>query len=133
MAQGRLSPPGLAQFVAIGAESLGDDYARGVVEEYQRRRDILFEGLRAIPGVALEKPEGAFYCIGRLPVDDAEQFAAWLLRDFSDGGATVMVAPANGFYSTPRGRDEVRIAYVLKEDDLREAVRLLRVALERYR
>ena len=132
MAQGRLSPPGLAQFVAVGAESLGDDYTRNVVDEYQRRRDILFEGLRAIPGVALEKPEGAFYCIARLPVEDAEQFAAWLLRDFSHDGATVMVAPANGFYSSDRGRDEVRIAYVLKEEDLREAVRLLSIALDRF-
>jgi len=132
MAQGRLSPPGLAQFIAVGAESLGDDYTRDVVEEYQHRRDILFEGLRAIPGVALEKPEGAFYCIARLPVDDAERFAAWLLRDFSHDGATVMVAPANGFYSTERGKDEVRIAYVLNETDLRAAVELLRMALERY-
>src|SRR5437868_6532627 len=132
MAQGRLSPPGLAQFIAVGAESLGDDYTRDVVAEYQRRRDVLFDGLTAIPGVFLQKPEGAFYCVVRLPVDDAERFAAWLLTDFSHEGKTVMVAPANGFYATDLGRSEVRIAYVLKESDLREAVELLRIALERY-
>jgi len=133
MAQGRLSPPGLAQFIAVGAESLGDDYTRGIVDEYQRRRDVLYEGLTSIPGVFLHKPEGAFYCIAKLPVDDAEKFAAWLLTDFSRDGATVMVAPARGFYlSDTLGRDEVRIAYVLREDALRASVELLRDAIERY-
>ena len=133
MAQGRLSPPGLAQFIAIGADSLGDDYTHGVVEEYQRRRDILFEGLRSIPGVFLHKPEGAFYCIVKLPVEDADDFAAWLLTDFSRDGQTVMVAPAAGFYlSEGLGRDEVRIAYVLGEEALRTSVELLREALGRY-
>jgi aspartate aminotransferase len=132
MAQGRLSPPGLAQFVAIGADSLGEDYTRDIVAEYQRRRDVLYEGLTAIPGVFLQKPEGAFYCVARLPVDDAERFAAWMLTDFQHAGATVMVAPANGFYASPLGFNEVRIAYVLKEDDLRRSVELLRIALERY-
>lgn len=132
MAQGRLSPPGLAQFIAVGAESLGDEYTRGVVEEYQRRRDVLYEGLRSIDGVFLQKPEGAFYCMASLPVDDADDFAAWLLRDFSHEGATVMVAPGSGFYASSRGRNEVRIAYVLKEEDLRQAIELLRIALQRY-
>jgi aspartate aminotransferase len=134
MAQGRLSPPGLAQFIAVGAESLGDDYTRGVVEEYQRRRDVLYEGLTSIPGVFLHKPEGAFYCVAQLPVDDAEDFAAWLLTDFQHDGQTVMVAPAAGFYlSDHLGRDEVRIAYVLKEEALLAAVELLRAALSEYR
>jgi len=133
MAQGRLSPPGLAQFIAVGAESLGDDYTRDVVAEYQRRRDVLYEGLRSIDGVYLEKPEGAFYCIARLPVDDADAFAAWLLTDFAHDGATVMVAPGSGFYASERGRSEVRIAYVLKEEDLRRSIELLREALARYR
>ncbi len=133
MAQGRLSPPGLAQFIAIGVDSLGDEYTRGVVAEYQRRRDVLFEGLSAIPGVFLQKPEGAFYCVVRLPIDDAERFAAWLLTDFQHDGATVMVAPASGFYASSLGNDEVRIAYVLKEADLCHAVGLLRIALERYK
>src|ERR1043165_7097629 len=133
MAQGRLSPPGLAQFIAVGAECLGDDYTRDVVAEYQRRRDVLYEGLRSIDGVFLEKPEGAFYCIARLPVDDADAFAAWLLTDFAHDGATVMVAPGSGFYANERGRSEVRIAYVLKEEDLRRSIELLREALARYR
>ncbi len=132
MAQGRLSPPGLAQFIAVGAESLGDEYARGVVAEYQRRRDVLYEGLSSIPGVFLQKPEGAFYCIARLPIDDAERFAAWLLTDFQHHGATVMVAPANGFYASPLGSNEVRIAYVLKEEDLRTSISILTEALQRY-
>ena len=133
MAQGRLSPPGLAQFIAIGADSLGDDYTRAIVDEYQRRRDVLYEGLTSIPGAFLQKPEGAFYCVAKLPVEDAGDFAAWLLRDFAHDGATVMVAPASGFYASDRGRSEVRIAYVLKEEDLRVAVELLRIALQRYR
>ncbi|HEX3581049.1 MAG TPA: aminotransferase class I/II-fold pyridoxal phosphate-dependent enzyme, partial [Thermoanaerobaculia bacterium] len=132
MAQGRLSPPGLAQFIAVGAESLDDEYTRSVVAEYQRRRDVLYEGLTSIPGVYLEKPEGAFYCIARLPVGSAEDFAVWLLTDFSFEGATVMVAPADGFYLSDLGRSEVRIAYVLKEDDLTRAVDLLRRALGEY-
>ena len=133
MAQGRLSPPGLAQFIAVGAESLGDEYASGIVGEYQRRRDVLHEGLSSIPGVFLRKPEGAFYCIAQLPVDDAERFAAWLLTDFQHDGATVMVAPASGFYASPLGKNEVRIAYVLKEEELRRAVDLLQIALQRYK
>ncbi len=132
MAQGRLSPPGLAQFIAVGAESLGDDYTRDVVAEYQRRRDVLFEGLSAIPGVFLTKPEGAFYCIAKLPVDDADRFAAWLLSDFAHDGGTVMIAPASGFYASDLGKSEVRIAYVLKEEDLRAAVAILREALQQY-
>jgi aspartate aminotransferase len=134
MAQGRLSAPGLAQVVAAGARELGPDYTAGVVTEYQRRRDVLFEGLSGIPGVFLRKPEGAFYFVARLPVDDAEEFARWLLTDFDRQKATVMVAPAQGFYATPGlGKDEVRIAYVLKEADLRAAVAILAEALPAYR
>jgi aspartate aminotransferase len=132
MAQGRLSPPGLAQFIAVGAESLGEEYTREVVAEYQRRRDVLYEGLTSIPGVFLLKPEGAFYCVVRLPIDDGERFAAWMLSDFQHEGETVMVAPARGFYASPLGANEIRIAYVLKEEDLRKSVELLRIALDRY-
>jgi aspartate aminotransferase len=133
MAQGRLSPPGIAQFIAVGADSLGDEYTRGITDEYQRRRDVLYDGLTSIPGVELAKPEGAFYCVVKLPVASAEDFAVWLLTDFEENGATVMVAPADGFYATPGlGVNEVRIAYVLKEDDLRTSIELLRTALERY-
>jgi aspartate aminotransferase len=134
MAQGRLSPPGLAQLVALGASDLGPDYAPGLVGEYQARRDVLFDGLSRLPGVFLRKPEGAFYFVARLPIEDSEDFAAWLLSDFSFEGATVMVAPAPGFYATPGlGHDEVRIAYVLNRDDLEASVRILAHALPAYR
>lgn len=132
MAQGRLSPPGLAQFIAVGAESLGDEYTRDIVTEYRARREVLYEGLMSIPGVELSPPEGAFYCMPRLPIDNADDFARWLLTDFSHEGATVMVAPASGFYASPLGKSEVRIAYVLKQDDLRQSVEVLRHALEQY-
>ena len=134
MAQGRLSPPGLAQLVALGASELGPDYARGVLSEYEARRDVLYRGLREIPGVFLRKPEGAFYFVARLPVENSEDFASWMLSDFSHGGATVMVAPAAGFYATPGlGRDEVRIAYVLKKEDLEASVAILAAGLTAYR
>jgi aspartate aminotransferase len=134
MAQGRLSPPGLAQLVALGASDLGPDYAPGLVAEYQARRDVLFDGLSQLPGVFLRKPEGAFYFVARVPVEDSEDFAAWLLSDFSFQGATVMVAPAPGFYATPGlGRDEVRIAYVLNRKDLEASVQILAHALPAYR
>ena len=133
MAQGRLSPPGLAQFVAVGAQELGPDYTTSVVAEYQRRRDLLYEGLRRIAGVFLTRPEGAFYFVARLPIADSEDFARWLLADFAHDGATVMVAPARGFYATPGlGANEVRIAYVLCEEDLRASVRILERALDAY-
>ncbi len=134
MAQGRLSPPGLAQLVATGASELGPDYFSAVVTEYQARRDVLYEGLTKIPGVFLRKPEGAFYFVARLPILDSEDFARFLLADFSHRGNTVMVAPAPGFYATRGlGRDEVRIAYVLKKDDLELAVETLAAGLETYR
>ncbi len=133
MAQGRLSPPGIAQFIAVGAMELGEEYTREVVAEYQRRRDVLYEGLTSIPGVFLAKPEGAFYCVAKLPVDDANEFASWLLSDFQHEGATVMVAPASGFYASDLGRNEVRIAYVLNETDLRAAVEVLRNSLSAYK
>jgi aspartate aminotransferase len=133
MAQGRLSPPGLAQLVALGAAELGPDYTQGIVREYQARRDLLFEGLSRIPGVFLRKPEGAFYFVARLPIEDGEDFASWLLTDYARGGATVMVAPAQGFYATPGlGRNEVRIAYVLKKEDLEASVRILSHAIPAY-
>ena len=134
MAQGRLSPPGLAQLVASGATELGADYFAGVVREYQSRRDVLFEGLTRLPGVFLRKPEGAFYFVARLPILDSDDFARYLLSDFSHQGHTVMVAPAAGFYaSRGLGRDEVRIAYVLKRDDLVLAVDAFAAGLEAYR
>ena len=133
MAQGRLSPPGLAQFVATGASELGPEYVLGVVAEYERRRDVLYRGLKEIPGVFLTKPEGAFYFVARLPIEDGDDFASWMLSDFALDGATVMVAPARGFYASPAlGGNEVRIAYVLNEKDLDKSVRILAAGLERY-
>lgn len=134
MAQGRLSAPGLAQLAALGVGALDPDYFAANTAMYQRRRDVLFEGLQTIPGVFLRKPEGAFYFIARLPLTDSEDFCRFLLEDFAQGGATVMLAPAPGFYATPGlGRDEVRIAYVLNEAALREAVTILGAGLEAYR
>ncbi len=133
MAQGRLSPPGLAQLVALGADELGPEYAQAIVREYESRRDLLYAGLTRVPGVFLRKPEGAFYCVARLPIEDGRDFAAWLLDSYQLDGTTVMVAPADGFYATPGlGRDEVRIAYVLKTQDLELAVRVLAHAIPAY-
>jgi aspartate aminotransferase len=133
MAQGRLSPPGIAQFMAVGALELGPDYTARMIGEYERRRNVLYEGLRQIPGVFLTQPEGAFYFVARLPVADGDDFASWMLTDFQHKGATVMVAPARGFYATPGlGADQVRIAYVLKEADLRDAVEILSAGLAAY-
>jgi aspartate aminotransferase len=134
MAQGRLSAPGLAQQVALGAAEIPPGYLESVMEEYRRRRDILFEGLTSIPGVFLRQPEGAFYFIARFPLVDSDDFAAWLLSEFSLDGETVMVAPASGFYATPGlGRNEVRIAYVVEEEALRRAVAIVARAIPEYR
>lgn len=134
MAQARLSPPGLAQVAAAALNEVPAEYTRAVVTEYQARRDLLFEAVSAIPGAFLRKPEGAFYFVARLPVLDAEDFARWMLTDFQHDGLTVMVAPARGFYATAGlGTNEVRLAYVLCQDDLRRAVRALEAGLEAYR
>ena len=118
--QARLCPPTVEQYACTALTEVPASYIAGVIAEYQKRRDVVFESLTAIPGVLVRKPEGAFYICARLPVDDANAFAEWLLRDFALDGETVMVAPADGFYATPGlGRDEVRIAYVLEEAKLR--------------
>lgn len=133
MAQARLSPPRLAQIIATSASELPDSYTSDVMNEYRHRRDVLYEELMKIPGVYLAKPEGAFYVVARIPVKSSDDFAKWLLTDFSHNGETVMVAPASGFYATPGlGEDEIRIAYVLGADRLRRAVELLGYALREY-
>lgn len=133
LAQARLSPPLLGQIVAEASFSAGHAYLDPVAEEYQHRRDVLIEGLQKIPGVRVVKPQGAFYVIASLPVENAEDFCSWCLTDFSDNGETVMMAPASGFYITPGlGPSEVRIAYVLKSADLRRATELLAKALRQY-
>jgi aspartate aminotransferase len=131
--QARLCPPTLEQIGAIAAYKNINKYIKPMVDEYEKRRDILFKGLQSMPGIVCHKPEGAFYTVARLPVNDTDRFCKWLLTDFQCDKKTVMLAPANGFYATPgKGRDEVRIAYVLKEPDLREAIEVLKTALKTY-
>ena len=132
-AQARLCPPTVEQKAALAAYRMGLDYFQPVKEEYERRRDVLYEGLKDIPGIVIQKPQGAFYIIVRLPVKDAEHFVLWMLRDFHLDKETVMVAPAQGFYCSPgKGKDEVRIAYVLKEKDLKRAIVVFKEGLNKY-
>ncbi len=132
-AQARLSPPGLGQIASEASIDTPQEYFHNVNREYTARRDFMVDALNKIPGVYCPKPKGAFYTIVRLPVDDSDQFARWLLEEFEYKNQTVMVAPASGFYSTPgSGKDEVRIAYVLKIDDLRNAIETLGEALKVY-
>ena len=131
--QARLSPPLVGQIVAEASIDGTEEYSADVYEEYVERRKCLVDGLNRIPGVYSPIPMGAFYTVARLPVDDAEKFCEWCLTDFNYEGETVMMAPACGFYSTPgMGRDEVRIAYVLKKEDLQRAIFILEKALEAY-
>jgi aspartate aminotransferase len=132
-AQARLSPPGLGQIAGEASIDTPAGYFKEVNKEYTARRNYLVEALNKIPGVYCPKPKGAFYAVVRLPVDDSDIFAKWLLEDFEYKNQTVMVAPASGFYSSPgSGRNEVRIAYVLKIDDLKNAVETLAEALKIY-
>jgi len=131
--QARLCPPTLEQKLGAALNEVPQAYMQGVIAEYERRRDCVFEALQQMPGVFVLRPEGAFYLCARLPVDDANKFAEFLLRDFDVDGETVMVAPADGFYATPGlGRQEIRIAYVLNEGDLVRAMRILGQALAAY-
>ncbi|AWH73150.1 pyridoxal phosphate-dependent aminotransferase [Dokdonia sp. Dokd-P16] len=132
-AQARLSPPTFAQIASEAALDTPQSYFDDVIEEYVSRRDILVAGLEAIPGIKVAKPKGAFYCIAELPVKNADAFAQWLLESFDLDGRTIMVAPAAGFYSSANvGLNQVRIAYVLEENHLKDAVAILKVALEQY-
>ena len=132
-AQARLSPPTFAQIASEAALDTPQSYFDEVIAEYKDRRDTLIEELNKIDGVKVGHPNGAFYCIAKLPVKNADHFAQWLLESYDFKGETVMVAPAAGFYSTPGvGLDEVRIAYVLKKEDLIKAVRILKEALAVY-
>jgi aspartate aminotransferase len=132
-AQARLCPPSVEQRAAIAAYRMGMGYFEPVREEYQRRRDTLYEGLSSIPGVVAYKPQGAFYITVRLPIKESEHFVVWMLNEFNVDGETVMVAPGSGFYSTPgKGLDEVRIAYVLEVEKIKRAIEILRAGLEKY-
>ena len=131
--QARLSPPTIDQIASEAALQTPQSYFDDVVAEYVERRNIMVDGLNSIPGVFCPKPSGAFYCVAKFPVDDAEKFCQWLLEDFSHEGQTVMMAPANGFYSTPgSGQQEARIAYVLNKESLKKAVECLDAALKVY-
>tara|TARA_Y100000589_G_scaffold327647_1_gene369921 strand:- start:2360 stop:3559 length:1200 start_codon:yes stop_codon:yes gene_type:complete len=132
-AQARLSPPTFGQVAGEAALRTPKSYFEKVSLEYVQRRDLLIEGLNKIKGVICPKPKGAFYCIAQLPVDNSDKFAQWLLEEFDYKGKTLMVAPAAGFYSTPNtGNNQVRIAYVLNQEALSQAIICLKKALEIY-
>lgn len=132
-AQARLSPPTYAQIASEAALSTPSSYFKSVIDEYVERRDILIEELQKIKGVKVAKPKGAFYCIVELPVHDADAFAQWLLEKFRVQNQTIMIAPAAGFYATKGlGQNQVRIAYVLKKEDLIASVNILKKGLEAY-
>jgi aspartate aminotransferase len=132
-AQARLCPPTVGQLAADAAYRMDPSYFEPIREEYRRRRDTLVQGLGRIPGTLFHVPEGAFYLMARLPVADAEDFCRFLLESYSRGGRTVMLTPGAGFYSTAaKGRDEVRIAYVLESPVISESVDILADALQAY-
>jgi len=133
MGQARLCSPSIEQFGATAALEIEDEYFERMASEYKRRRDTVYVELMKIPGVVCLKPSGAFYIMAKLPVEDVEDFARWMLTDFSLEGETTMIAPGPGFYATPgKGRDEARIAYVLNVDDLKKAMRILAEGIKRY-
>ncbi len=132
-AQARLSPPTFAQIASEAALETPQSYFDEVINEYKDRRDTLITALNKIDGVKVAIPKGAFYCVAELPVDDADKFAQWILEDFSLNKQTVMVAPAAGFYSTKGiGTNQIRIAYVLKKEDLIKSVEILKAAIKKY-
>lgn len=131
--QARLSPPLIGQIVAEASLNAPEEYYRDVYDEYVERRKCLIDGLNRIPGVYSPIPMGAFYTVAQLPVDNAEKFCRWCLEEFEDNGETIMLAPAEGFYTTPgAGHNQVRIAYVLKKEDLERSLVVLKNALEKY-
>lgn len=133
MAQARLCPPTIEQMAAEAATKLEASYYDEILAEYDRRREVLYQGLKKIPGVFCTKPQGAFYIIVRLPVDNAEKFAEFMLKDFSLNNETIMFSPAEGFYKTEgAGKDEIRIAYVIGEKKLIRVLEILEVGLEEY-
>ncbi|HFE65581.1 MAG TPA: pyridoxal phosphate-dependent aminotransferase [Caldithrix sp.] len=133
LGQARLCPPTMEQLAAKAAISTPQKYFDEVISEYRRRRDVVFQELEKIPNVVALKPQGAFYTVVKLPVQDADDFSSWLLKEFDLNGETVMLAPANGFYATPgKGKDEVRIAFVLNAPAMKRAMEILREALKVY-
>jgi aspartate aminotransferase len=131
--QARLCPPTVDQLAAMAAVNVPDSYFKEVKREYQCRRDLVCDAIAKIPGAVCRKPKGAFYVVAKLPIRDGQEFAIFLLDSFQQNNETVMVAPADGFYATPgRGKDEVRIAYVLNCLDLDKAMRILAAGVEAY-
>ena len=131
--QARLSVATLDQVASAALYTVGPDYFAQVREEYKRRRDTVVRKLHEIPGVICECPRGAFYLMAALPVDDAEKFQVWLLQEFEDHGDTVMFSAGGAFYATPgKGLNEIRIAYVLKQEDLERAMDLLALGIQKY-
>lgn len=132
--QARLSPPLVGQIMAEASLDTPDEYMREVYDEYVERRKFLIDGINRIPGCYSPIPMGAFYTVAHLPVEDADQFCAWCLKEFKYEGQTIFMAPASGFYTTPGlGKNEVRLAYVLKKEDLAKALIVLEKALEAYK
>jgi aspartate aminotransferase len=133
MGQARLSPPTFGQIGAAAVYQLGDDFYRKIVTEFAARRDVLKQSLDAIDGVVCPRINGAFYAMVRLPVDDSENFCRWMLEDFEYQRSTVMLAPGDGFYATSGlGKNEVRIAYVLDRQELRNSMECLAAGLAAY-
>ena len=126
-------PPLIGQIMAEASLDTPEEYMRDVYDEYVERRKFLIDGLNRIPGCYSPIPMGAFYTVARLPIDDADKFCAWCLEEFDYEGQTIFMAPASGFYTTPGlGKNEVRLAYVLKKEDLNRALFVLKMALEAY-
>lgn len=133
LGQARLCPPTIEQIGMIEGYKNMKSFMKEMITEYQKRRDVVYENLKNVEGVFTRKPEGAFYVVVKLPVDDADNFAKWMLTDFEVDGKTVMVAPANGFYASPdKGKDEVRIAYVLNTVELEDAIKILSLGIKEY-
>ena len=131
--QARLSPPLIGQIIAEASVDASKEYMLDVYNEYVARRNFLVDGINKIPGCYSPIPMGAFYTVASLPVDDADKFCEWCLKDFSYEGATVFMAPASGFYTSPdKGKNEVRIAYILKKEELAKALKVLEEALKAY-
>ncbi|MCB5245280.1 MAG: pyridoxal phosphate-dependent aminotransferase [Candidatus Cloacimonadaceae bacterium] len=132
-AQARLCPPTVDQLAALACVDLGDEYFRPLIAEYEARRNLAYNALMQIPDIVCVKPQGAFYIFATLPIDNAEDFITWMLDEFSIDGATMMGAPGDGFYSTPGlGLNEMRLAYVLNQEDLSKAMRILAEGIETY-
>jgi aspartate aminotransferase len=129
----RLSVATIEQLALVPLLNSPEQYTKPIVEEFRRRRDVVYEGLKTIPGVTFYKPEGAFYIVIGLPVEDADDFSRWLIEEYDDRQETVLLAPANGFYASPeKGKNEVRLAFMLNENDLKRSLQILAAALTTY-